>query len=497
MGVESATSGAAPEELGRYELLVPLAAGGMARVWAARLRGVAGFSRVVVVKTVLPHLAGRRAFQEMLLTEGRLGALIHHPNLCACLDVGEVDGRAFVVLEWLEGASVQELLDAGGALDLPLAARIAADAAMGLQALHEVMGHSARHDGPSSGIVHGDVSPHNLFVTLAGHTKVLDLGVASAQGEVEDPEGALEGMGRGLRGKVPFLSPEQIAGAPADPRSDVYALGCALYAMTTGQAPFGDVPEHVALARGQQGPPPAPHRLRASYPRDLEAIVLRAMQRDPGARYPSALALAQALTGWLGRRAIPLEPADMTALVARRAGEAVEKRRRRVEEALAFRGDAFRVGPFPRTPVEDALPTDAHLPEFHDDDAPPPAKPLPRSRPWRMALGIAMISLVGAWALGLRGAAKARAPMVRPMATTVVVVEEHGPPAPPAEPVLEGPPPAAPSPAPAPSPPSPPLRAGAAASPAPRPRPSAPPLDLRAVPSARDAVLLPLPGNPY
>ncbi len=147
--------------LGRYELLVPVGSGGMACVWAARLSGQHGFSKLVAVKTILPHLSYQAELRAMLYDEARVAAYAQHPNICNVLDVGEDGGVTYLVLEWVEGDSVSRLLRAGGGpIDCGAAARIVSDACAGLHAAHEIVDEAGR----SLGVVHRDVSPHNLLV---------------------------------------------------------------------------------------------------------------------------------------------------------------------------------------------------------------------------------------------------------------------------------------------------------------------------------------------
>lgn len=202
--------------LGRYELLVPIARGGMARVWAARQHGQRGFQKLVAIKTILPHLAEEPEFERMFLDEARIASGVHHPNVCEIYELGEDKRTLYLAMEWVNGDSLSRVLRASGkteAFDARVVARIVADACAGVHAAHEL----ADDDGQPLGVVHRDMSPHNVLLTADGVTKVCDFGVAKALGQLHEQTSAGQ-----LKGKISYMSPEQVTGAPIDRRSDVF-----------------------------------------------------------------------------------------------------------------------------------------------------------------------------------------------------------------------------------------------------------------------------------
>ena len=216
--------------LGRYELLIPLASGGMARVWAAQLHGQRGFTKLVAIKTILPHLASDPEFERMLSDEARITSGTRHPNVVEIYELGEESGVVYIAMEWVYGDALSNILRVGGkttALDPRIAARIVADAAAGLHAAHNL----ADDAGIALEVVHRDVSPQNLLVSLDGNVKVTDFGVAKAIGASHEPTAAGQ-----LKGKIAYMAPEQATGIAVNRRSDVFALGCVLYEATTGVA---------------------------------------------------------------------------------------------------------------------------------------------------------------------------------------------------------------------------------------------------------------------
>lgn len=275
--------------LGRYELLLPVAAGGMAMVWAARLKGSRGFQKIVAVKTMLPKLSEDPQFERMFLDEASLASRIHHPNVVEVLDLGEEEGVLFIAMEWLDGVPLNQVMKAAksaSGIPLPVAIHILTHASEGLHCAHDL-----RDDrGVLVGLVHRDVSPQNILVGYDGFTKMVDFGLAKATALGDGATRAGQ-----LKGKISYMAPEQIRGDPLDRRADVFALGVVLYAVTTGKHPFRRESEGATLfAISAPEPAPAPSRFM-TYPADLEAVLMKSIAKDPRERYSSALELARAL----------------------------------------------------------------------------------------------------------------------------------------------------------------------------------------------------------
>ena len=276
--------------LGRYELLLPIAAGGMAMVWAARLKGSRGFQKIVAVKTMLPKLSEDEQFEQMFLDEASLASQIRHPHVVEILDLGEQHGILFLVMEWIDGVPLNQLMKAArpkGGLPIPVAVRIAIQACSGLQAAHELKD----GDGRLVGLVHRDVSPQNILVTYDGVSKVVDFGVAKAT--------ALGGgatVAGQIKGKVAYMAPEQVRGGAIDRRVDLFAMGIVLYALTTGKHPFRRESE-AATMYNICAPQPVmpPRKVIPDYPIALEHVVVKALSKDPDKRYQTANELLKAL----------------------------------------------------------------------------------------------------------------------------------------------------------------------------------------------------------
>ena len=318
--------------LGDSELLVRIGRGGMATVWVAREHGRApNEDRLVAIKAMLPELAEEPEFVRMFLDEVRLVRSIRHPNVVNVYDVGEHEGVMWMSMEWVEGESLHTVIAEAGkrrAIPPEMAVRIIADAAAGLHAAHELRD---EHAAPR-GVVHRDISPHNILIGTNGAVKLVDFGVAKAVGRVSEATRAGQ-----LKGKFGYMSPEQARGKPIDRRSDLFALGIVLFELTTSRRLFrGETDiETLKLVISSRVPPPT--SLDPHYPPELERIVLRALQRDPQARYQSAAELEADLRQYLKSKRIVVAQSGIAGLLKRVIGERIEQRRRAVRSALRAR----------------------------------------------------------------------------------------------------------------------------------------------------------------
>jgi len=312
--------------LGRYELLVPIARGGMARVWAARLQGQRGFQRIVAIKTILPQFASEPEFERMFLDEARIASGVHHPNVCEIYELGEEQRVLYLVMEWVTGDSFSRVLRASGRtepIDPRVASRLIADACAGLHSAHEL----ADDSGRQLGVVHRDLSPHNILVTNDGVAKVADFGVAKALGQLHEATSAGQ-----LKGKISYMSPEQISGSGIDRRSDIFSLGCVLYEATTGDRPFkGDNDAQImhAVLGNNVVPPTA---IMRGYPKELEQIIQCAMSPQAVQRFPTAERMRYALEEFLTRGPLVTQ-SNVAQLVRARIGDHLDKRRERIRQA--------------------------------------------------------------------------------------------------------------------------------------------------------------------
>ncbi|MBP6629309.1 MAG: serine/threonine protein kinase [Kofleriaceae bacterium] len=296
---------ASPSVATPYELLTLLARGGMAELHLARRVGLGGFSRLLAVKRILPHLSEDPQFAQMFLDEGRIAARLTHPNICQVFDLGEADGRLFLAMEYLEGVAWDLFAsvlphDAGGAYLRLLAGAITQFAA-GLSYAHELRD---PHSGALTPVVHRDVSPQNLFVTTAGICKVLDFGVAKVLTEGKRTRSGV------VKGKLAYMAPEQIRGQAVDARTDVFALATVLWEAITGVRLFERSTDFLVWQAINEEPIPPPSQLRPEVPAALDRAILRGLARDPAHRPATITEFADEVrdaTAWLGPSADPSE----------------------------------------------------------------------------------------------------------------------------------------------------------------------------------------------
>ncbi len=301
--------------IGRYTVIRRLARGGMAEVYLAREAGPAGVERLVALKVILPHMADEARFVAMFKTEVRVAATLDHPNIAQVREAGEVGGEPYLAMEYVHGKTVQSLLRAASeqriAIPLGCALALVIGASAGLHYAHERTDLSGR----PLGIVHRDVSPSNLMLRYDGAIKLLDFGIAKAASQT-----AATATGF-FKGKTGYMSPEQCADEPLDRRSDVFNLGILLYELTTARRAFyGDNPvaviNKIANARFTR-----PSRVVPGYPRELEAIVLRAMAADAAERHPTAEALQLELEAFARANRLDVSSAALAALMRKACGD--------------------------------------------------------------------------------------------------------------------------------------------------------------------------------
>jgi serine/threonine-protein kinase len=285
--------------IGRYELLQPLGRGGMAEVHLARPVGDPR-SVVYALKCILPHFADDPRFVQMFHRELSIASGLCHPNLVSVLDHGRDAGRPFMLLEYVHGPDLGKLLRTSGEQDIrpPLDAALSVVLAVarGLHHLHEWPG---KHGG-APGFVHRDVSPSNVLVGFDGTVKVTDFGVATATAHTRTTEAG------GVKGKMGYLSPEQCRSEALDRRSDVYALGVLLYETTLGERLFYADNDYAVMHQIVSGEYDRPSDRDPEYPAELEAIILTALAHDPGDRFDTADALADAVQAFADGRGLSL-----------------------------------------------------------------------------------------------------------------------------------------------------------------------------------------------
>jgi eukaryotic-like serine/threonine-protein kinase len=316
----------AGDTLGRYQLLVPIATGGTASVWAARMTGMRGFAKIVAAKVLLAELLDDPDAETMFLDEARLVARIRHPNVAEVLDLGEEREVLFIIMEWIDGEPLnvvaREARGRGG-VPVSIALRIAKQVASGLHAAHEL-----RDDaGELVNLVHRDVSPQNVLVGYDGQVKVIDFGVAkAASNQLRTSVGQ-------MKGKVAYMAPEQAMGEPVDRRTDVFALGIVLFQLVTGKHPFRGDNEFQTLGRiRDKNPLPRAKSLVPSLPDDVDALIAKALSKSREGRFQTMVELQREL-----ERVQPTTGSnndELAAFMASLLGARGERKRLAIREAV-------------------------------------------------------------------------------------------------------------------------------------------------------------------
>ncbi len=297
------------QTLGKYQLVKQLAVGGMGEVWLARQKGPVGFEKLVVVKTLLKHLKEDQEFVNMFFDEARIAAVLNHPNIAQIYDLGEDNGEYFIAMEYVHGLSLRDVvvhaIEHGSGLPLALKCRVIADAAAALDFAHQAKTPS----GQPLDLIHRDVSPQNILIGFNGAVKLIDFGVAKAANKLVRTATGI------IKGKYAYMSPEQAYGKPLDGRSDVFGLGTVFWEILCTERLFKRDNETETLQAVVGADIKPPSMLDRAVPRSLDAVVLKALERELPDRYPSAAAFQKAIDAWLVKQRLTATNAHLAAFM--------------------------------------------------------------------------------------------------------------------------------------------------------------------------------------
>ncbi|MGH3025003.1 MAG: Stk1 family PASTA domain-containing Ser/Thr kinase, partial [Gaiellaceae bacterium] len=345
----------------RYVIKRKLGSGGMADVYLAEDQEL---GRRVALKLLDDRHASDEQFVERFRREAQSAAGLNHPNIVSIFDRGRAEGTYYIAMEYLDGRTLKELLVRNGPTPIPIAIDYARQILGALSFAHR------------NGIVHRDIKPHNIIVGGDGRLKVTDFGIARSGTSQMTEAGSIVGTAQ-------YLSPEQARGAPVDPRSDLYSLGIVLYEMLTGKVPFtGDTPVEIAMKHLSQVPSP-PSELREGVPHDLDAVVMRALAKDPDQRYGSAEEMDADLARVARGVAVSRETEDAMTQVLSGAGVTAA-------QTMVTR---------PRAVAPPAPPVYRPPTPYYDYEEPPPGRSV---WPWLLALGLIIAAGVGGWFLYMK-----------------------------------------------------------------------------------------------
>jgi eukaryotic-like serine/threonine-protein kinase len=342
----------------RYVIERKLGSGGMADVYLAEDQEL---GRRVALKLLDDRHASDEQFVERFRREAQSAAGLNHPSIVSIFDRGYAEGTYYIAMEYLDGRTLKELLVKNGPTPVPIAIDYARQILGALAFAHR------------NGIVHRDIKPHNIVVGGDGRLKVTDFGIARSGASQMTEAGSIVGTAQ-------YLSPEQARGAPVDPRSDIYSLGVVLYEMLTGKVPFtGDTPVEIAMKHLSQVPEP-PSELRDGIPHDLDAVVMRALAKDPEQRYATAEEMDADLARIARGVAVSRETEDAMTQVLSGAGISTAQ--------TMIQG--------PRTSVTPPAPPAYRQPGYYDYEEPPRRRSI---WPWLLALGLIIAGGIGGWFL--------------------------------------------------------------------------------------------------
>lgn len=284
-------------ELGRYTLLRRIATGGMAEVYVARSRGISGFEKKVAIKKILPQHSHNERFIDMLVDEAKITVSLTHPNIAQVYELG-LDGEEsyFIVMEYVEGRPLNRLMqrvDERNLMTIPIehAVHVMSEVAKGLDHAHK----QKDQRGSPLSIVHRDISPQNVLIAYQGEVKLIDFGIARAEGRIAQTSAGV------IKGKLRYLAPEIAAGDEPDHRADIYCCGIVLFEMLTGEAMFAPKSDLEAIEMASQARVRSPRSRNPKVPPDLDDIVMMALRRDRNDRFQQAKHLHEALRRFLNQ----------------------------------------------------------------------------------------------------------------------------------------------------------------------------------------------------
>jgi serine/threonine-protein kinase len=315
--------------IGDYTLLRRLAIGGMGEIWLAERQGISGFSKRVVIKTILECFADEPSLVDMFLDEGRIAAGLTHPNVAQTYDLGQVGRTYYLAMEYIQGRDLRKLLlvnvERGQLLPLNLVLRILAEVCEGLYYAHRWKTPDGRH----AGIVHRDISPQNILVTFDGKVKIIDFGIAKAAQSASRTQSGV------LKGKYAYMSPEQVRGKPLDQRSDLFSLGVVMYELLTARRLFKRDSELSTLDAVLTTEIPPPTRIDGGVPREVEAVLLKALARDPDDRFQDARQMQLALEEVMLVTKMPASSAHLAAYMEELFADHLEQEQEQEQESIS------------------------------------------------------------------------------------------------------------------------------------------------------------------
>lgn len=325
LSTDSTPYNASPES-GKYTLLCRLASGGMGEVYVALMSAAAGFEKIVVIKRLLPELSRDAQFVKLFVDEARLTARLSHPNICQVFELAEIGGEYYLVMEYLEGLSLAQLFrrHQNRGIDPRVATGMCVQACHGLAYAHSFRDPVNGVDG----VIHRDVSPQNLMLTVSGLVKVLDFGVAKLR-----REGSQTVTGN-AKGKYAYMAPEQLRCEVLDQRADIFAMGVVLFELISGKRLFRRKSELASMQAIVNGDRPSLLQVARNVPRELSSVLDRALSVTREPRYPNARAFAEGLQEAMAAHGGPATLSELAQFLEEEHQGAIDAQRARIKHAI-------------------------------------------------------------------------------------------------------------------------------------------------------------------
>ncbi len=355
-----------PTRFGEYLLVERLARGGMAEIFLAKLCGAEGFEKELVIKKILPEWSANRDFLSMLIDEAKLAVQLAHANIVQVHELGQEGGDYYIAMEYVNGIDLRRLwekmADQGKRLPLEITTNVILNALEGLS-----FAHTRRNaKGVELKIVHRDISPQNILISFDGEVKITDFGIAKAALRTTETASGVH------KGKFSYMSPEQANLEEVDPSSDLFALGIVFFELLTGRRLFGGVSDIETLDRIRRAEITFTGQEERETPKELRQIVLKALQRDLGQRYPSAAAFQEDLHRFVSRQRLSLRRERLATFLQELFREEIGEARRRAEQRAVIDEEKY----LPPVPHDDTRVLVAPQPQFLAQTGTKKLKPL-------------------------------------------------------------------------------------------------------------------------
>lgn len=363
-----------PRQFGNYWLLDRINVGGMAEVWKAKSFGSNGFERIVAIKRILPNIAEDKEFIDMFVDEAKISVQLTHPNIAQVTDLDKVDDQYYIAMEYIQGKDLRTIFEhlktRHTPMDISQACFVTMKVCEGLDYAHK----KKDNQGHDLNIVHRDVSPQNILISYEGDVKIIDFGIAKAAGKASQTQAGI------LKGKFGYMSPEQVRGLALDGRSDIFSLGIIFYELLTNERLFYGETDFSTLEKVRNVEILPPSAYNPSIPRQLESIILRALEKEREHRYQSAMEFHDELQAFMFANGWFYSRKDLADWMKREFKADIEKEKQKMDEYAQYTYEMLvGMGGAPRSssPSSSALPAasqpkpaaaPANLSEFWDDD---------------------------------------------------------------------------------------------------------------------------------